>query len=118
MSAFPTVTSDRVCTPCNSSTYQDESGHTLTSCKPVTACAVGSVQTSPPTSQSNRVCMQCPNTTYSTGSVCAPLSFCPAGQYVTVAATITSDRVCGNCTVGIGYQDIDQNALTTCKVLV
>jgi hypothetical protein len=129
-----------ICAPCELG-VTFSSTHAQGTCDTVTTCAVGTIETSPPTLSSDRACQPCsagtfaetptkcttcPNGTFSSKSgsgSCASWSPpCQAGASETAAPTTTSDRVCADinacvhfpCSIHSSCQDLP-NAPEVCS---
>jgi hypothetical protein len=101
-SAAPTATSNRVCSRCPQSTFQDASNHALPGCKPVsTGCAIGSFELSAPTESQDRQCQPCPAGSFQSlvgEQQCLPgRDACPAGTFEAAPLTPQQDRLCLPC---------------------
>eukprot|EP00045_Choanoeca_perplexa_P018407 m.290873 g.290873 ORF g.290873 m.290873 type:complete len:3950 (+) comp17810_c0_seq1:79-11928(+) len=115
----PTATSDRVCTACEDGKYQDQTSHTLTSCKGPVSCGRGQFVKTNVTATSNIDCDPCPTTKYQDSTAhydtsCKSPSFCGEGQYMASDFTSIRDRECLSCDAG-KYQGSTSHATATCS---
>ena len=103
----PTISSDRICAPCNgNTTYQSLPGQSQ--CNSVsTSCPPGMHETSPSTPTSDIVCSSCPPLYYQSGGSlqCTSCSTtCPPGYYIIPCGTNSSgsvsDATCVPCPTG------------------
>ena len=111
-----TATSDRVCGPCTTGTFQDASNHASTTCQSWSQCQQGELMTTQGTATSDRVCGPCTTGTFQdvsnhTSTTCQPWTPCIVTEVIAVGNS-TSDLVCEMCV----YQDSSSADPVPCRV--
>jgi hypothetical protein len=101
VSAEGTPLTDRVCTPCGSSTFSVTSN--ASACTAWSDCAAGAYVSAAGTASSDRECSACPAGSITSGenqSMCLAANDCAAGTVQTVPGTTTTPPVCEDCVAG------------------
>eukprot|EP00051_Salpingoeca_urceolata_P027566 m.482070 g.482070 ORF g.482070 m.482070 type:complete len:3234 (-) comp22424_c0_seq1:122-9823(-) len=98
----PSAIADRVCTPCDASSFKPAEGNG--DCTPIKNCAPGEYIKTPHSLTSDRVCEPCPDGTYQSlanqDSCIDHSPSCPAGTEQANAPSAQLDRACKSCDAG------------------
>lgn len=115
---MPSVSSDRVCSPCAAGAFKSSQGNEA--CAPWKTCPAGEGVFTQGSDITDHVCAACIiGTSYSPGANGEPCELvsapCAPGHALGLAATGTTDRTCTTCTVG-KFKHVSANiACTFCK---
>ena len=101
-----TVSSDRLCAPCQPGTFKVSSGQR---CQNVTKCGPGTGTTVQPSPSADRVCETCGAERFQsrvTEGACKAALTCQAGEEEKLPPSASSDRECQSCIARFSFQPL------------